>query len=243
MNPRHDYIRVYVWEVPVRLFHWLNALCILVLCATGFLIGHPLSFMAPGEAAFGYWFGTIRFVHFLTAYVFVAVLVLRLYWAFAGNKFANWRNFIPMTRRQVKDSVKTAKVEILQVSNEPMDFLGHNPVAYFSYTGTFLLALFEIVSGFALYAPRSGSWFPQLFTWVTPLFGGEYQLRTFHHAVMWLFAAFVMIHVYLAMYQEAVVGDGALSSIVGGWKFMERRKAEAPQAHGMSPYPTRKSRP
>ena len=34
--------RVYVWERPVRFYHWINALCVAVLCATGFMIGRPI---------------------------------------------------------------------------------------------------------------------------------------------------------------------------------------------------------
>ncbi len=41
--------RVYVWEIPVRFYHWLNALCILVLCVTGYLIGQPLAIQRAWE--------------------------------------------------------------------------------------------------------------------------------------------------------------------------------------------------
>ncbi len=34
---------VYVYEAPVRLWHWVNALAILVLMVTGYLIGSPLA--------------------------------------------------------------------------------------------------------------------------------------------------------------------------------------------------------
>lgn len=37
----HKLRRVYVWEQPVRIYHWLNALAILVLIATGFLSPIP----------------------------------------------------------------------------------------------------------------------------------------------------------------------------------------------------------
>jgi Ni/Fe-hydrogenase 1 B-type cytochrome subunit len=235
----HEFIRVYVWEAPVRAFHWINAACILVLCVTGFLIGHPPALMSSGDASSGYWFGTVRFIHFATAYVFVAMLVMRLYWAFAGNKFAGWRNFLPLTRRQAKDAVKVAKVELLQLSNEPLDPIGHNVVAYFTYAGTFLLALFSIVSGFALYAEMSNSWFPRLFRWIIPLFGSEYTLRSWHHAAMWLFVIFALIHIYLAIYEDYIDGHGSISSMIGGWKFMQKDVAEAPQAQGMSPWPRR----
>lgn len=235
----HEFIRVYVWEAPVRLFHWVNAACILVLCVTGYLIGHPPALLSSGDASSGYWFGTVRFIHFATAYVFVAILVMRLYWAFAGNKFAGWRNFLPLTRRQARDAVKVAKVELLQLSNEPLEPVGHNVIAYFTYAGTFFLALFSIVSGFALYAEMSRSWFAHLFRWVIPLFGSEFTLRAWHHAAMWLFIIFALIHIYLAVYEDYIDGHGSISSMIGGWKFMEKEAAEAPRAQGISPWPKR----
>ena len=228
------FIRVYVWEAPVRLFHWANVACLLTLGATGYLIGSPPAFLTSGDASSGYWFGTVRFVHFLAAYLFVAVMMLRLYWAFAGNKYARWRNFLPLTRQQARDAVQVAKVELLQVSNESLEPMGHTVVAYFTYAGTFLLALFSIVSGFALYAATSQSWFPHLFIRIIPWFGSEYTLRAWHHAALWLFALFVLIHVYLCIYEDYVDGRGAISSMIGGWKFVPRDVAASPQAQGLS---------
>ena len=43
MSSRHTYRRLYVWEMPVRVYHWLNALSISVLGVTGFLIGKPFT--------------------------------------------------------------------------------------------------------------------------------------------------------------------------------------------------------
>lgn len=31
--------RVFVWELPVRVYHWINAGSIVVLCITGYLMG------------------------------------------------------------------------------------------------------------------------------------------------------------------------------------------------------------
>ena len=33
---------VYVYEAPVRIWHWVNAFCILTLALTGYFIGAPL---------------------------------------------------------------------------------------------------------------------------------------------------------------------------------------------------------
>ena len=98
MQASHDFKRVYVWEQPVRWFHWINALCVIVLGVTGYLIAHPPAFMSTGEASSGYWFGKLRFAHFVTAYVFLANFLFRLYWAGVGNKYTHWRNFFPISK-------------------------------------------------------------------------------------------------------------------------------------------------
>ena len=243
MNSSHDYQRVYVWQLPVRWFHWINAACITTLGVTGYLIAHPPGLMNSGEASGSYWFGTNRFIHFAAGYVFLANFLVRLYWAFAGNKYASWRNFLPITKAQIRQVWDVLKVDIFQSSDKPVHTLGHNAMAYFTYAGTGLLTVFQIVSGIALYAPTSQSWFPRLFTWMIPLFGSEQNLRVFHYAGMWGFVVFTFIQIYLVFYHDYVEGHGVLSSIVGGWKFMEKHKIAAQEATGISGFPDRKAAP
>lgn len=59
----------YIYEAPVRLWHWITALSIVVLAVTGYFIGHPLPSI-QGEATFMFWMGWIRLIHFTTAYIF-----------------------------------------------------------------------------------------------------------------------------------------------------------------------------
>lgn len=241
MQHSHDFQRVYVWEQPVRWFHWINALCITLLGVTGYLIAHPPAFMSSGEATFGFWFGKVRFVHFASAYLLLANFLFRIYWAVVGNKYANWRNFFPLTKHQIREVGAVLKVDILQSTDKPVHVLGHNSVAYFTYMGTGLLTVFEIISGFALYAPMSGFWFPHLFDWVVPIFGSEQNLRLFHYSVLWFFIVFTTIHIYLVFYHDYIEGHGVLSSMIGGWKFMEKHKIEAQEAHGMSTFTARRA--
>ena len=227
MKTPREYLRVYVWEAPVRLFHWLNAASLLVLCVTGFLIGHPLALMTSGDASSLYWFGTTKFLHFLAGYVFAAGILLRLYWAFVGNKYSRWSSFVPVSRKQVTEIVQVTKIEVLQVSNEALDPVGHNALAALTYLGMGVTALFSVSSGFALYAPTSSSWIPHLFSWMVPLFGSEFTLRSFHHGAMWIFVAFTIVHVYLACYEDVVDGHGAVSAMIGGWKFVDKPEKNA----------------
>src|ERR1700690_3606449 len=81
-----DYRRVYVWEMPVRAYHWINAIALVLLCVTGYLIGAPIRAFYASEAYQQYWFGWVRFIHFVAAFVYVFNFLARLYSGFDGNK-------------------------------------------------------------------------------------------------------------------------------------------------------------
>jgi Ni/Fe-hydrogenase 1 B-type cytochrome subunit len=232
-----EFRRIYVWEIPVRFFHWLNALCILVLGVTGVLIAHPPALASAAEASFSYWFGVNRFVHFVAAYVFTANFALRIYWGFAGNTFADWRNFLPLRRAQFRQVLDVLRVDILQARDQPIMAVGHNAVAYFTYLVLFLGMAFQVVSGFAMYASMSTAWFPSLFAWAVPLCGGDYALREWHYIATWFFGLFTLIHVYLVAYHDYVEGHGVMSSMVGGWKFLH---SDALRSSGKSWFTTRR---
>jgi Ni/Fe-hydrogenase 1 B-type cytochrome subunit len=214
-----SYRRVYVWEFPVRAYHWVNAACVLALIVTGYLIGKPLAISYSQEAYQQYWFGTIRFVHFVAAFIFFFNFLVRIYWGFVGNKYARWNNFLPHTRAQFREFVEVLKVDVLQTRAEPRISIGHNAVAGFVYFLSFLVFLFQSLTGFALYSSMSSSFLPRLFSWIIPVMGGDFAVRQWHHAFMWFFVVFTIIHVYLVFYHDYVEGRGTTSSMVGGWKF------------------------
>lgn len=214
-----NYKRVYVWEMPVRIFHWINALCIFVLIITGYLIGSPLAIEYSTEAYQQYWFGTVRFIHFVTAFVFFFNFLVRCYWGFVGNRYARWTNFIPFKKSQWKEIGEVLRVDVLQTKIEGPISIGHNMLAGFIYFLTFLVFLFQSITGFALYSSMSDSFFPQLFNWIVPLMGGDFAVRQWHHAFMWFYVVFIIIHTYLVFYHDYVEGRATTSSMVGGWKF------------------------
>ena len=224
----HDFKRVLVWELPVRLFHWVNALCITVLAITGFIIANPPALISNAEAIDSYWFGTIRAIHFITAYVFFVNALARIYWAFRGNYYANWRAFIPLSKKARRNIIHVLKVDIL-LQNEEKEILknvsvGHNYVASFSYLILFFLALVQIFTGFGLYAPTSGWWLPKLFAWVPDFLGGDAPTRLIHHISTWLFIIFTLIHVYLVFYHDWLEGRGESSSMISGYKFVRKER-------------------
>jgi len=212
---------VLVWELPVRIYHWVNALCILSLAVTGYLIGSPLAIVNNTEASFNYWFGTVRFIHFVSAFVFFFNFLFRIYWGFSGNEFSRWYNFIPLKRCQWKEIMNVIKVDVLQTTHKEIDSIGHNSLASLVYFITFLIFLLQALTGFGMYAAMSNSFFPKLFAWVVPLLGGDMHVRQLHHILMWGFILFAMVHIYLVFYHDYIERRGVTSSMIGGWKFIE----------------------
>jgi len=226
----YDFKRVLVWELPVRLFHWINALSITVLAITGLIIANPPALMSNAEAIDSYWFGTVRAIHFITAYVFFVNALARIYWAFRGNYYANWRAFIPLTKKARQNIAHVLKVDIF-LRNEEKEVLknvsiGHNYVASLSYLILFFLALVQIFTGFGLYAPTSGWWLPKLFAWVPDFLGGDAPTRLIHHISTWLFIIFTLIHVYLVFYHDWLEGRGESSAMISGYKFVRKERFE-----------------
>ena len=210
--------RVYVWEIPVRLFHTITVVCLVTLTVTGLILGRAWSWSGAAEAWEGYWFGWVRFLHFAAAYILVFNVVFRIYWAFAGNRYARWREYIPVTAKQWRKLWGAVRLYLWLAPWPRTPAIGHNPLQGVAYFGVVLLMAFQIVLGFGLYAAMSEGWLPRLFRWVSPLFGGDMLLRQWHHITLWAFVVFLILHVYLVSLNELKVPQGIFLSILTGWK-------------------------
>jgi Ni/Fe-hydrogenase 1 B-type cytochrome subunit len=221
---------VYVYELPVRLWHGLNALLVIVMCVTGYLIASPLATL-PGEASEHFLMGYIRFTHFAAGYLLAIAFLFRLYWALVGNVHARQIFLPPLLSAQFWQGVLHEILWYLFLVKEPKKYIGHNPLAILSMHFIFVWGvLFMIVTGFALYGEGAGqgSWQHNLFSsWVLPLFGDSQSVHSWHHLVMWLIICFVLIHIYVAVREDKLSKQSMLSTIVTGWRtFKDDRPAD-----------------
>ena len=151
--------RIYVWELPVRMYHWLNVLVLLTLITTGFYMANPLALMSQTEATNVFTMGWIRFIHFTAAYIFFFNFLFRIYWGFVGNKYADWKQFIPTSKRFFNEMWTVIKIDVLLMKGpkgkrEHLS-IGHNALAGLSYFIVFLMFLVQCLTGFGLYAAMS----------------------------------------------------------------------------------------
>ncbi|MGR8930893.1 MAG: Ni/Fe-hydrogenase, b-type cytochrome subunit [Gammaproteobacteria bacterium] len=212
---------VYVYELPVRVWHAVNALAIISLAVTGYLIASPLP-SPSGEASEHFLMGYIRFVHFASGYLLAIGLAFRIYWACAGNEHARQIFWPPLLSAHFWGGVWHELRWYAFLTSEPRKYVGHNPLAVLAMHFVFFWGtLFMILTGFALYGEGEGvgSWQYNWFSsWLLPLFGDSQTVHTWHHLIMWLIICFVIIHIYVAIREEKMSRQTILSAIATGWR-------------------------
>ena len=107
-----------VWDLPIRLFHWL-----LVLCISGSIISVNLGGNAiQWHAYFGYGILTL--------------LIFRIVWGFIGSTHARFSSFLP-----TKDSL----LQYLQGKSPKV--LGHNPLGALSVFALLFVLCIQVFTG------------------------------------------------------------------------------------------------
>lgn len=218
--------RVYVWDLVVRNTHWVIALAMAILIATGLYIAHPFGF--PGATPGPHFLmGWVRIVHFYTAIFFTLSVVVRIVWFFASpSRYARWPQFIPIQRYRRRELLNSLKFYSF-IRPRPPDVIGHNPLAGLSYLGVFLLYLVMITSGLAMYAGDAlpGAYMKN-FQFLIPIYGSLQVARFIHHLVMWVLVLFVTLHVYANALTSALEENGEVDSIFSGYKFVHHADVE-----------------
>ena len=216
-----DLVRLYVWEWPVRLSHWLIVISIFFLSWTGIYIGHPF-LISAGEARFQFVMGTAKTIHSYSAIVFTMAVLVRVIWMFTGNRFSRWNKFIPATKRRRRAIGPVLKYYLFAL-RKPPGFVGHNPLAGLTYTLVFLVYFTMIGTGIALRIVSADLDSPlRIFSFLLPLYGGAQSARWIHHVGMWLLWGFAVHHVYSAILMSQVEANATIESIFSGYKFVHR---------------------
>jgi Ni/Fe-hydrogenase 1 B-type cytochrome subunit len=220
---------VYVYEGPLRLWHWINALAIVVLALSGYFIGSPLP-SVPGEASANFLMGYIRFAHFAAGYVLIVGFLARIYWMIVGNWHAREIFFPRISSGKWWGEVLHEIKWYAFIAKEPKKYEGHNPLATLIMHVFVWGIIFMILTGLALYGEGEGmgSWQYRLFSsWIIPLLGNSQDVHTYHHLGMWAIVIFVMVHIYAAFREDVMSRQSLISTMVSGWRtFKDTRPAE-----------------
>ena len=143
-----------VWDLPTRIFHWINFLTIIGLIIFGLIMLFKKEIGITGiEAKVG-----LKEIHVIIGYVFVLNFTWRIIWGFIGNKYARWKRLIPRNgfKDELRSYISSAK------NGEPLQYTGHNPMGRLAIIFIFLLMTTMTVTGLVrastdIYYPPFGS--------------------------------------------------------------------------------------
>lgn len=218
--PEKGRVRLYIWEWPVRITHWAIFLSIVVLTVTGYYLYAPF---VTSKASHAFVTGWMRFIHEVAGFVFIGAIIVRLYWFFAGNKWARWPQFLPLGRRRW-DDFKAQLAYYMFLRREPPFSVGHNPLAGLTYLVVIFIMLAEVLTGLALFQhvhPNKTLGF--LIDWLPGLISWRY-VRMIHFGIMFALWAFFIHHVYSAILIGIEERSGLVRSIFTGYKFFSGKK-------------------
>ncbi|MGA9573884.1 MAG: cytochrome b/b6 domain-containing protein [Lysobacterales bacterium] len=231
------------WDLPTRLFHWINFLCVMTMSFLGLVMLNKGWFGISGvEASIG-----LKTAHVLVGYVFATNLIIRLVWGFFSGRYSRWSSLLPGSKFKQEIADYTASVK----SGEPQTFVGHNPKGRLSVMFLFLLLTVIMVTGIVragtdIYFPPLGHLFAsqvaaegvapadikpydetgtdaaklsELKAFKEPF--GEVHVYTVY--VLWLM---ILIHI-IAVIRVEIGGEGTLiSAMFSGKKYLPRAPAD-----------------
>ncbi|HVE52608.1 MAG TPA: cytochrome b/b6 domain-containing protein [Ramlibacter sp.] len=109
-----------VWDLPTRLFHWLLALCVVLLVVTGYKGGDAM----PWHARFGY--------------AVLTLLLFRVVWGFVGGHWSRFRSFLYAPR---------SVAAYLGGRAHPDHLVGHNPLGAGSVFAMLVVLFAQVGTG------------------------------------------------------------------------------------------------
>lgn len=209
---------VYMYDAYERFWHWLQTITIVTLLFTGLIIHRPDMF---GAFSFSY----MVTIHNILAAILVINAALSLFWHLVSGEI---RQFIPRPYGFFDNAIVQAKFYIDGIFKgkahpfEKTRTKKLNPLQQLTYFGLLNVLLpLQILTGALM-------WGVQQWPQAANLFGGLPFLAPFHSLVAWLFASFIVAHVYLTTTGVTVFED--IRAMVTGWE-----KVEVHQEHEIVP--------
>ena len=214
----HPRQRVYMYDAYERLWHWLQAIAILLLLFTGLIIHKPHLF---GMFSFAY----VVQVHNVLGVILLINAALALFYNLASGEI---RQYLPKPRGFIGRSVAQAMYYTRGVFAglphpiEKTKAQKLNPLQQITYLGILNVLLpVQIITGVLI-------WGLQRWPQIAESLGGFQALALVHTLVAWTFAAFIVMHVYLTTAAGHTPSAG-IKAMIEGWDEVEQAGSRAPE--------------
>jgi len=179
--------RIYMYESYRRFWHWLQTLSIVILLFTGLIIHRPELFGA-------FSFRGVVTVHNVIAVILLVNALLSVFYHIATERM---QEYIPRPYGFFDDAIVQAKYYISGIfkgEGHPFEKTPDgrmNPIQKVTYFGILIVLLpLQMLTGALMWSVQK---FPTVANW----FGGLPFLAPFHSLIAWMFATFIVVHVYM----------------------------------------------
>lgn len=216
-----EYKPIYEFSTLTRIFHWIRAISIFLLIATGFYLAYP--FLAPNNFTWkpiGFLYALMRSWHLIFGFLLISVSIFRVY-IFLFSKECR------MERNSFADLVnpvvwwKILKTYLL-IGIHPHMRGSYNPIQLVTYIGVMFLIFAIALTGLILYTHVYHDGLGGFLSFLRPLevpFGGIANVRAIHHILTWAFIIFLPVHIYMAVWNSTRYPGAGIDTIISGYKF------------------------
>lgn len=209
MNLGGSMVRIRVWDLPLRLFHWSLALVLTGSLVTG-LFGSELGLWAAQ------W-------HKLFGYTVLSLLLFRLLWGFAGGTYSRFSSFLRGPR-----AASDYLAELLG-KRTPQTRLGHNPLGGWSVLAMLVSALVQAMTGLFLSDEDLGLEGP-LSKFVSSAMAD--RLGTVHETNFVLLLFLIALHLCAIAFYRFAKGENLVKPMITGVKELPAAPENPPDAGG-----------
>lgn len=217
-----NYLGGIEFSAGYRWQHWIRAISIFVLIATGFYIANPyITYADASVDPTRFTQGYFREFHIIFGFAMIGAVLYKTFFFlfFREGKYE---------RASLKDAfnIKLALQQVgyyLLVSKHPHTKGVYNPLQFWAYFALYLFFYGIIITGLALYAEvyhnGLGAFFYPFAKSVETFFGGLAYVRLWHHIFMWLIILIVFVHIYMAVFNAVFGKNGSMDAIFSGMKW------------------------
>ncbi|RYA22598.1 Ni/Fe-hydrogenase, b-type cytochrome subunit [Malaciobacter halophilus] len=216
----------YEFSFWLRVTHWVRAIAIIILTASGFYIAYP--FIAPahnGGEPVNFLNALFRSWHIIFGFLLISVTLGKFYLFFFDKQSkverASFKDFI-----NPKVWINQIKYYLL-IGKHPHGKGVYNPLQFMAYVGVYgaiiLISLTGLILYIHVYHQGMGGMLYDILRPIEAMFGGLAWVRQLHHIAMWIFIIFLPIHIYLAVFNSVYGKSGAMDSIFSGYRWVKKK--------------------
>lgn len=212
---------VYEFSIGLRLTHWLRAISIVVLVGTGFYLSYVFQSPISTGEPMNFMQAKYRFVHEVAGFLLIACVIFKTYLFFTDKvskkELASFENLL-----NLKMWIEQIKFYLF-LGKHPKIKGVYNPLQFASYILFYLVIAGIILTGLTLYVhvyhDGLGGMLYSILRPIEAMLGGLAEVRTWHRILMWVIIVFVVVHIYMAVFNAIKGKDGALDAIFSGYKY------------------------